>query len=587
MGTLSVALVLIPLAWLAASFGPTRPALPPQDGRSFLELDSVDPHQVDNLVRLGRVWGFLKYHHPRVAAGELDWDAELFEVLPAVLDAADARAGQRALVEWIDAVGLPDACAPCAQPETDAHLRPELAWLDDETWLGPELSATLRAVHHDRFAGDAQHYVSLVPGVGNPVFAREAAYADVKTPDAGLRLLALFRFWNIIAWWFPYRDLIEEDWGAVLAEFVPRLIAARDRDAYPLELMALVARVHDTHANLWSSLEVRPPIGPGTVPVILRFVEGRPFVAEQVDPAHPTTSLRIGDALLALEGRPVEELVREWTPWYADSNPPTRLRDVARQLLRGPLGPVHLRVERDGVELELEETRVPRPPPQTRWHDLPGPAFRLLSPDVAYLKLSEATTEDAAEYVREAQGTRGWVLDLRNYPKAFLLFALGQHLVSEPTPFARFTAGSTSNPGAFVWTEPVSLSSDEPHYPGRLVLLVDESTQSSAEYHAMAFRAAPDALVIGSTTAGADGNVSPIPLPGGLRAMISGIGVFYPDKTPTQRVGIVPDRVVTPTIAGLRAGRDEVLEAGVQAILGPDTEAEARRIVDAALRESR
>jgi C-terminal processing protease CtpA/Prc len=49
--------------------------------------------------------------------------------------------------------------------------------------------------------------------------------------------------------------------------------------------------------------------------------------------------------------------------------------------------------------------------------------------------------------------------------------------------------------------------------------------------------------------------------------MISGIGVFYPDGRPTQRVGIVPDVEVHPTIAGLRAGRDEVLETAVQRVL--------------------
>jgi hypothetical protein len=50
--------------------------------------------------------------------------------------------------------------------------------------------------------------------------------------------------------------------------------------------------------------------------------------------------------------------------------------------------------------------------------------------------------------------------------------------------------------------------------------------------------------------------------------MISGIGIFYPDKTPTQRVGIVPDVEVKPTIAGIRAGRDEVLEQALRQILG-------------------
>jgi C-terminal processing protease CtpA/Prc len=54
----------------------------------------------------------------------------------------------------------------------------------------------------------------------------------------------------------------------------------------------------------------------------------------------------------------------------------------------------------------------------------------------------------------------------------------------------------------------------EPRFTGKVVILVDEVTQSQAEYTTMAFRVAPDAVVVGSTTAGADGNVSRIPLPG-------------------------------------------------------------------------
>jgi C-terminal processing protease CtpA/Prc len=105
------------------------------------------------------------------------------------------------------------------------------------------------------------------------------------------------------------------------------------------------------------------------------------------------------------------------------------------------------------------------------------------------------------------------------------------------------------------------------------VILVDEVSQSQAQYTTMAFSSAPNAKVVGSTTAGADGNVSPIPLPGGLRSMISGIGVFYPDKKPTQRIGIIADVEARPTIQGIRTGRDEVLEAALRLILGPDTPA--------------
>ena len=83
--------------------------------------------------------------------------------------------------------------------------------------------------------------------------------------------------------------------------------------------------------------------------------------------------------------------------------------------------------------------------------------------------------------------------------------------MEKPTPFARFTIGDLEHPGAFRWTaEPLTLTPEQPHYSGKVVILVDEISQSQAEYTTMAFRIAPQAIVIGSTTAGADGNVSEI-----------------------------------------------------------------------------
>jgi len=195
----------------------------------------------------------------------------------------------------------------------------------------------------------------------------------------------------------------------------------------------------------------------------------------------------------------------------------------------------------------------------------------LLSDDVAYLNLSPVKANEVAGYIARAKNTKGLVIDIRNYPSEFVVFTLGSLLQERATPFVRFTHGDLQNPGAFHWGDPLMLSPAQPHYSGKVVIMVDEGTQSSAEYTAMAFRSSPHALVVGSTTAGADGNVSEIPLPGGQRSMISGIGVFYPDKKPTQRIGIIPDVEVKLTVAGIRAGRDEVLEEALRRILGAQT----------------
>ena len=131
----------------------------------------------------------------------------------------------------------------------------------------------------------------------------------------------------------------------------------------------------------------------------------------------------------------------------------------------------------------------------------------------------------------------------------------------------KFTNGNTNNPGEFTFTDTYEIPSEGKTYKGQLIVLVNELSQSQAEYTTMAFRAGDNTKVLGSTTAGADGNVSEIMLPGGLRTLISGIGVNYPNGEETQRVGIVPDIEVKPTIQGIREGKDELLERAIEEIL--------------------
>jgi C-terminal processing protease CtpA/Prc len=551
------------------------------DGGSGVTIDSLTPQQIANLAVLGQVWGFLKYHHPAVTAGRHHWDYELFRVLPAVLAARDDAGARAAMLRWVDRLGPVAPCHPCVDEDAaDWHLRPALdRWLADAV-LGRELATALRHVYRHRSAGGTQFFVSFAPGVGNPVFDRERRFEGAPLPDAGYQLLALFRLWNIVEYWFPYRDLIEGSWDAQLAAFIPRVALARDQEAYRQALLAFIVTIGDGHANLWGALAVRPPIGGCQVAVVLRVVEDRPVVAAyEAGGSETATSLRIGDVVSGVDGMAAERLVSERLPFYAGSNRPARLAAMARTLLQGPCGTAAVQVIREGRTIDVTVPRRSETTLRPQPHDRPGPAFQRLSEDVAYLKLSSVTQPEAAGYVERAAGTKALVIDIRNYPSAFMVFALGQRLVAAPTPFARFTTADPRTPGAFRWTPPIALTPAAPRYEGRIAILVDERSMSQSEYTAMAFRVAPGAVVVGSTTAGADGNVSPIPLPGGVQTMISGIGVFYPDKRPTQRIGIVPDIVARPTIEGLRAGRDEVLEAALRHLLGPRTsDAEIERL---------
>jgi C-terminal processing protease CtpA/Prc len=543
------------------------------DSGSHIALNDLTKIQIENLTNLGKVWGFLKYHHPQVTSGKRHFDYDLLRILPVILAAPNRSLGNAALVRWIEKLGDVGTCKACAElDEHDLYLRPELDWITDESYLGADLSRSLRRIRDNRPADGRQFYISLAPNIQNPVFEHELAYNNVGLPDAGFQILALYRFWNLTEYWFPYRNAIGEDWNVVLTEFLPRVALARDRSAYQREMMALVARIHDTHAFLFNSLPVQPPGGFCFVPANVRFVESQAVVTGYSNADLGTaTGLKLGDVIEAVDGRDVPGLVRDWTPYYSGSNEQAILRDIGRSITRGDCArPAVLRVRRESETFELTAPRVP-------WdtldvmsfqnHDLSGDTFRLLSKDIAYLKLSSVKSAEVVHYIESAAGTRGLIIDIRNYPSEFVAYSLGQLLVDRPTTFVRFTRGDLTNPGAFHWSAPESLAPQKPHYAGLVVILVDEASQSQSEFTAMAFRSVPGALVVGSTTAGADGNPSEISLPCTLmRTQFSGIGVFYPDKKPTQRIGIIPDVEVKPTMAGIRAGRDEVLEAALRQI---------------------
>jgi len=550
------------------------------DNGSRIHLTTVSDVQIQNLVTLGKVWGFLKYHHPAVTGGLHHWDYDLFRVLPQVLNVSDSTGANAVISAWIASLGPVQPCAPCAALDTsNLYLGPDLDWIRNDTLLGTDLSQTLQAIYQNRAGTGRQFFVSLVPNLGNPSFDNELSYGGFSLPDSGYQILALFRLWNMVEYFYPYRDVMADDpvhspnyWDDVLKASIPTLALARNSFGYQQELMKVIAKINDTHANLWSSLSVRPPIGTCQLPVDVRFVEGKPIIFQYLSAAYgPTSNLMFGDIIEQLDGMSVNDLIAEWTPFYADSNQAARLRDMARGLTAGPCGATSVVVDRGGTTVNVTANRVPissldSSPSAT--HDLPGGTFRMLTDDVAYLKLSSVVASSSAAYVQAAAGAKGWIIDIRNYPSEFVVFTLGQLLVSQLTDFARNTSGDLSNPGAFHLNPPVSLTPLQPHYSGKVVILVDEVTQSQAEYTTMAFRSA-GAIVIGSTTAGADGNVSTIPLPGGLSSLFSGNGNFYADNRPTQRVGIIPDVIVRPTIAGIRAGRDELIEEALRQIHGP------------------
>jgi C-terminal processing protease CtpA/Prc len=95
---------------------------------------------------------------------------------------------------------------------------------------------------------------------------------------------------------------------------------------------------------------------------------------------------------------------------------------------------------------------------------------------------------------------------------------------------------------------------------------VNEYTQSLGEMTAIALSNAPRAVVIGSTTSGADGNATRFILPGGMSVSYTVIGAYYPDWVQCQRTGVKIDIYARPTVQDILDRKDVLMERAIQYI---------------------
>src|SRR5690606_14531665 len=105
----------------------------------------TDSFSVRSLVKLGMIWGFLKYHHPLVVSGQINWDAALFRMLPVWLSLKNDTETNAFLAHWVDSLGY--RFPPEKAPER-YHIKmlPEYGYLFEKDFLPSSLIKKLERI---------------------------------------------------------------------------------------------------------------------------------------------------------------------------------------------------------------------------------------------------------------------------------------------------------------------------------------------------------------------------------------------------------------------------------------------------------
>lgn len=372
--------------------------------------------------------------------------------------------------------------------------------------------------------------------------AAEQARLDVAT------------LWPVMQHFYPYRDKLE-GWPDALTRALEQTESVEDREDHQQLLQRLMAEVEDSHARVY---ETNPDQEEEMAWLPISALQlGGNLVITGV--AGSDIAITVGDRIVAIDSESIEDWLEQARALHSGSPQWRTHRAIQTMLLGVPGSRRSFQLERNGqmFEVSLQFERDQQLEPYGRGN------ASVMPDGIAYVDLRGLNDEQWAERLPDLLNASGVVFDLRGYPGSAGFTMLG-HLLDKKDDFTgwmnvlapRTPDGDLVTAGTFEW----GVEPQEPRIEAPAVFLIDQRAISYAEsvlgvvkYHHLG-------TIVGSNTAGANGNVLPLMLPGSFTVLYTGMRVLGPDGHPFHARGIEPDVSVQPTLEGVREGRDEVLE---------------------------
>lgn len=535
------------------------------DSGSNIKIEKLNTNQIDNLKKLCKVWGVVKYYHPEVVAGNVNFDYELFRVMPDTLNAKNSKDANKVIYTWVKNLG------DVEENNTDKNdenkkiaLERNLSWIKDTNYLDKDLSQLLVKISNSNFSKRNKAYTKFDKDVGLSNFENEKLYEEMNYDDDGYKLLALFRYWNIIEYYYPYTDIIEENWDEVLNTFIPKFVNTQSELDYKLAISELTTKIHDPHAEVDDiNKTLYKYWGNKYAPIEFDLVEDRIVIKKVLPKYKDECELKPGDIVLEINDKDIFEVIKEKSKYRSLSRKEAIVNCLQGYLFRTSNDNIKITVKRDGKEL-IKNVKCYN---DQSMFDIKEPSHKLIDGNIGYINPAQLSKNEIDKIMDKFMNTEGIIVDLREYPSEFIVYDLGKMIISKPTIFSKISVPSQSVPGEFIFEKDQIVNPDDKkHYKGKVMILMNERSQSQSEFTVMALKKGTNAKVIGSNSIGTDGNVTEVYLPGGVTTLITGLGVYNPDGSQTQKIGLKPDIYIKPTIDGIKEGRDELSEKAIEII---------------------
>lgn len=541
-----------------------------------------DPVVLQRLQYTCKVWGYLKYHHSHLCSGYVNWDSVLISSLDGIKNARTHDEFNDSLFLMIKKAGPLDEYIDYISYRGDSILRFQNdGWMQDR-YLSDSIQSYIDTIK-SIYLNQAQTYLYYNLGSKSFVqpFEADNQYCQGEDfPDENKRILAVYRYWNLIQYVYPLKLKIDLPWDTALAYYLPLVVNVKSAEQYNINFKKFTKSIQDARAR-YTSPVYEPYMGSRYLPIRVGYIEHKTLITQKIN---SIPSVSIGDEIIMMNGIYMEDYRNIYRELAEGTNQDAIERRVNEMIVRDSKSTVVVLIKTktgDSIAVtlpcqasywdSLEYATMNRRP----WQDtmVESCKFSIIYPKNISIDMMDSMLGNIS-------GSDAAIIDLRmgrEYKFSFFHF-LSYFSPKQINAFYEIKP-NTSRPGEFYTNAAPFVIKPQPrYYDHPVILLVNETTIEDWEMVGLGLQQARNAIVIGSQTEGS-GNIityygsvvqkdlisnAKVFLPGNIVTEFSLFEHLKANKEPFYRTGIKSNYSIKPTIKGIREGRDELMEYALQ-----------------------
>lgn len=551
--------------------------------------DNINSNQI---AGLSKVWGLVKFYHPDVTKEKIDWDKILIKKYPEFSENQDFESYNQKIIQLLDTLNQKSYSKEINEEQFRAIINDKIEVLNNFSFLSDTNKYINRIsfswINDSIFSKETKYKLCKLLLNYKPyeskqlkgkivVKHKENKFEELDSITEPYRILGLFRYWNIINYYFPYKYLSDNNWDSVLIDAIPKFIQADNYTEYIRQTMELSAKINDSHgynqyySTKYYNTNSTQKEKKGYVPYNFRLIDNNVVVSKiLVDSA----VLNLGDIVLKSDTTDLKTFRNTLKNYKSHSTAQAEIGYFERVLSNSFKSGFTFTIIRNNDTIILTETKFVNREVKVESNYRTPPFYHSLNNKAGYIELTQIKFGKLEKALKEFKDKEFIVFDVRGYPETIAWLALPHLLDKNAKKVATYYKPNKKYPGTYInnskgedyrfwFVKPFIFLRNQ--YKGKIIVLINSEAISQSETLCMMFKAySNNVTFIGTPTTGANGDISTIYIPGGISFNFTSLDWHFPNGDRLQRIGIVPDIYVKETIEEIKLGKDEILEKAIR-----------------------